>query len=150
MAAQARLARRSPRRSRLSWEFGAFLVLFAAMVAMSLVAEPLTKDYRVTQSGLLSFVIITALLVPLRVRWWLAVDQDRRTGQGQQASWGRYPFSGRFFLDASIALALVAFVFILDLSFWPQHAVRLGVATAISIVGLIVGVLTRPRRDPRS
>ena len=148
MAAPARPARRSPRRSRLSWEFGAFLVLFAAMVAMSLVAEPLTKDYRVTQSGLLSFVIITALLVPLRVRWWLAVDRDRRTGQ--QASWGRYPFSGRFFLDASIALALVAFVFILDLSFWPQHAVRLGVATAISIVGLIVGVLTRPRREPRS
>jgi hypothetical protein len=133
--------------SRLSWEFGSYLFLFAAMVVMSLVAEPSTRDHRVTQSGLLSFVLFTALLVPVRVRWWFAVQRDLHAGHPTR--WGKYPFSGRFFLDASIALAIVAFVFILDLKFWPQHTIRLGVATAISLVGLMIGVLIKPRKEPR-
>jgi len=128
--------------------FGAFLALSCVLVITSLVfSEPDTEDYRVSQSGLLTFLLFTALLIPVRVRWWLAVK--RELPSRRRIRWGTYLSSGRLFLDLSIALALLSFVFLLDLAFWPHHAVRLGVATAISLVGLGVGVLTKARTDAR-
>jgi len=119
----------------------AFNLLFVVMIAACLLAEKGTRDYRVTQSGLFTFILFGLAWVPLRIKW--ALHLKNRRYPVRPVPTDGYLRSGRATMDLVLAQACLASVFLLDLSFVPQNMLRIGVAAAVSFVVLAAAVLVR-------
>jgi len=133
-------------KNRHSSTLGSAAIAFAGacgLVIVGLLSGPESEGYRDAQAGLLTVVLFSALFLPLRVRWWLAVKRDDPSRR--RARWGSYFSSGRLFVDLSLALAVVTLIFLLDPALWPQHLVGISSVTITALISLAIHVFAKRR-----
>lgn len=113
------------------------LVIFVVAV-LAYLSTPGSPDHAVAHRGLLTLCVITAAAFVLSGRWLTILRVIR--GIGERPARADYLSSIYFWLDASMATAVLCASLVLDWSSWRDVAIR------VAAVGVVVLALYTARR----